>query len=306
MITRAHVPRIVGGLVGLVGLGFVARLVWTQRDELIDTLGQAQPGLLVLALGAGVAGLSVIGWAWQGLVLRLGGRIGVVSALRGYFVGQLGKYVPGGVWAVVGRGEWARRDGVAGPVAYASTMLSMVTAYVAGSLMAGIALLGTSTGPASFGRQWLVAGVVALGPLGLLCLHPRILHTMAKHARRLSKRELALDVLPWGQSLIIVVRQLAAWLGIGTATWLVSVGLGADLPYGMVMLATCVSWVAGFLFLPVPGGIGIREAAFVAVLGQDPVVATVALAARLLFIVADVTGAGVATSVLTLRTRISS
>lgn len=296
-MNRQNVPRIVGGLVGLLGLAFVLRLVWTTRDELGATLAQAQPALLAVALVAGTAGMGVIGLAWRVLVDRLGDRIDLVPALRAYFVGQLGKYVPGGVWAVVGRGEWARREGVTGTVAYASTMLSMITTYLAASFMAGIALVlggGLPTGASG----WLVLGVVALGPLGLLALHPRIWDGLAGLARRVSRRELRLKVLPWPVSAGIVARQLGAWAGIGAATWLVAIGLGADLDPWRVLLATCVSWVAGFLFLPVPGGIGIREAAFVGVLGQDPVVATVALAARLLFVLVDLTGAGLSTLVV--------
>lgn len=294
MTARRRIPRIIGGLVGLLGLAFVVRLVWRFREDLVDTLSRAQPAWLLVALVVGVCGMSVIGLAWRRLVQQMGGDIDRASALRAYFVGQLGKYVPGGVWAVVGRGEWARREGVAGTVAYASTMLSMITAYVAASLVAGIALV-VDGGALDGANPWLVAGVVALGPLGLLGLHPRLLGWGADLARRVSHRELQLEVLPWPQALGVVARQLLAWIGIGGATWLVTVGLGADLSFVRVLLATCVSWVAGFLFLPVPGGIGIREAAFVGVLGQDPIVATVALAARLLFIVVDVTGAGSAT-----------
>lgn len=291
MKDHAVVPRLLGGLVGLLGLAFVGRLVWTQRAELADTLVRIEVIWLVPALVLGIAGMSTIGWAWQGWVLRMGGRIALASALRAYFVGQLGKYVPGGVWAVVGRGEWARRAGVPRSSAYTSTMLSMGTAYVAGALVAALALLAQVGDPAGFAPGWLVLGVAALGPMGLLALHPGVMKWLAAAARRLSRGVVDVQAPSWGESAVMVARQLPAWLGIGGATWLLSVGLGADLDFLRVLLATCVSWVAGFLFLFVPGGIGIREAAFVGVLGQDPVVATVALAARLLFVVVDVTGA---------------
>jgi len=287
-MTSRKWSSLVGGLVGVVGLGFVVRLMWQQRDDLASTLHRAEPGWLVLALCVGVAGMSVIGWCWMLLVRVLGDDIGLVSAERGYFVGQLGKYVPGGLWAVLGRGEWARREGVAGAVAYSSTMLSMGTAYVAGSLAAGVTMV-VARPPGEVG--WLTVAVVALGPVGLLALHPAIFGRVTGLARRVSGRELAIEVPSWGASVGVVVRQLAAWVGIGTATWLVGVAIGADVSWPAVVVATCVAWVAGFLFLPVPGGIGIREAAFVAVLGGSPVAATIALAARLLFIVVDVVGA---------------
>jgi uncharacterized membrane protein YbhN (UPF0104 family) len=57
--------------------------------------------------------------------------------------------------------------------------------------------------------------------------------------------------------------------------------------------AAILSWIVGFVSVPVPGGIGVREAAFVAVVGTIPtgVRATVAVAARLCFILVDTGGA---------------
>jgi hypothetical protein len=53
-----------------------------------------------------------------------------------------------------------------------------------------------------------------------------------------------------------------------------------------------LSWAAGLVAAPVPAGAGVREATFVALAGLSlGVAATVAVAARLLFIVVDVLGA---------------
>lgn len=298
-VTSRKWSSLVGAAVGVLGLGFVGRVMWRQRDVVAETLARAEPAWLVAAVLVGVLGLSVIGWAWTSFVRALGSHIRLVPALHAYYLGQLGKYVPGGVWAVVGRGEWARRAGVPGAVAYSSTMLSMGTAYVAASVVAGSTLLVT-------GRidtvGWVGLGVVALGPLGILALHPRVVAAAAELVRRLGGREIRLDVPAWGESVGIVAWQTTAWIGIGTGTWLTGTGLGMDLPWTSLLVATCVSWTAGFLFLPAPGGIGIREAAFVAVLGGTPESAALALSARLVFVVADVVGAGATTVVATSST----
>lgn len=291
------VARVASWLIGLAGMGFVLRLFWTQRDQLADTLRRATPAWLLVGLVVAMLGMGVIAWVWRLLVIRLGSDLPVVQALRGFFVGQLGKYVPGGVWVIVGQGEGARREGVSGPVAYMATGLASVTAYVAAGLVAAATLVtaGSLLGPLDDGVTWLVIGVAAVGPIGLLGLHPAVLGGLVELARRVTKRPLELEVLPWRTSAGLVARQLATWLLVGAATWLTVVALGGDLPFDQVLLATCVSWTAGFLFLPVPGGIGVREAAFVAVLGGTPLAATVALAARLLFVLADLVAAGLAT-----------
>jgi uncharacterized membrane protein YbhN (UPF0104 family) len=60
-------------------------------------------------------------------------------------------------------------------------------------------------------------------------------------------------------------------------------------------VAAVLSWVVGFVLVPVPGGVGVREAAFVAAAGSlDPgIAAATAVAARVLFIGVDAFGAAI-------------
>jgi uncharacterized membrane protein YbhN (UPF0104 family) len=58
--------------------------------------------------------------------------------------------------------------------------------------------------------------------------------------------------------------------------------------------AAMLSWVVGFVLVPVPGGVGVREAAFVALVGGSVpagVRATAAVVARLAFMLVDALGA---------------
>jgi uncharacterized membrane protein YbhN (UPF0104 family) len=62
-----------------------------------------------------------------------------------------------------------------------------------------------------------------------------------------------------------------------------------------VFVAAVVSWVVGFVAVPVPGGVGVREAAFLALAGLPAGIgATVALVARLMFMGIDALGAAAA------------
>ena len=61
---------------------------------------------------------------------------------------------------------------------------------------------------------------------------------------------------------------------------------------GAIAFAAVLSWIAGFLAVPVPGGVGVREAVFVAAAGLDPGVgAAVALVTRAVFMAVDAAGA---------------
>jgi uncharacterized membrane protein YbhN (UPF0104 family) len=59
-----------------------------------------------------------------------------------------------------------------------------------------------------------------------------------------------------------------------------------------MMFATILSWVVGFLAVPVPSGAGIRETVLFAASGLPQSTAiTTAVGARILFVVVDVVGA---------------
>ena len=297
--------RLAGIAVGLAGLAFVVRLVLRERVALAALVRDVELAWLAAAVGAGLAGMAGIGLTWGAIVQRLDRRApgdrgqseGLTTArvLRGSFVGQLGKYVPGAVWGVVGRGAWARRDGVAPPAAYGSALLSMVTAYLAACAVAAACLpvvWGLRADLVPIAGRWVAVGVGLLAPLGLIALHPRWSAPLLRLFERRTGREIPLRLLPWRASAGFVARQVPSWLLVSAATWATARGLGVELGPGAVTLATCVSWVVGFLAVPVPGGLGVRETVFVALLQGDGAVATVALAARLVFVLVDATGAG--------------
>jgi len=66
-----------------------------------------------------------------------------------------------------------------------------------------------------------------------------------------------------------------------------------------IAFAAILSWVAGLLAVPVPAGAGVRETVFIATSGlPSELGATVAVAARVLFIIADAGGAALGAAYL--------
>ena len=201
---------------------------------------------------------------------------------------------------MVGRGELARRSGLARSTAYASVALSLGVLYLAALFVAvgflPFALTGGGTSP------WMLF-LLAL-PLGLVMLHHRVLERLADLARRLTHRALVVAIPAWKQSVVLVLQYVPTWFFIGGATYAVSRSLTPDVSVPRVMFAAVLSWVAGFLAVPVPAGAGVREAVFIAASGlPGGIAATTAVAARVLFIVVDAGGAGIGLSVLGLRRR---
>ena len=205
------------------------------------------------------AAMLVIASGWW-TILRSGhasvgptdGTVTRTRAWTWFFAGEIGKYVPGTVWPILGRGELAVRGGVARREAYRSVFHSLALFYLACAAVAALLL------PWSY---LLIAIAVVVA------------------ARLLPVR--------------IAVRYLPAWAFIGTATWTVARGLDPDAPFVGVVAAAAASWLAGFLAVPVPGGVGVREAVFVALAPtMAPGVAeTTAVAVRVAFVGVDAVAA---------------
>lgn len=284
------------------GLAFVVQRIWSTWDETGPVLRSAEPSWLLVAFVLAAAGMTAIALPWVAVVRALGGSLSLSTAVLTYYVGEIGKYLPGGVWPVVGRGELAVRTGMRRTVAYTSVLFSLAVLYLAALLSAaGLFPVVLATGGSSSKPVLLVL----LVPLGLVALHPAVLGPLVGLAGRITKRDVALDLPGWGVMVGLVLRYIPAWLLIGSATWAVTRALSADVSWIEICLATVLSWSAGFLVAPAPGGVGIREAAFVAVAASmaGGVAAAAALCARLVFMVVDALGAALCGIVLGSRRR---
>lgn len=282
---------IVGTAIALGGLAFVTRILVEEWDETRELISQARWGWLVLAVIVCLTGMTSIGMPWRAIIAALGEKHTFRDTLRWYFPGQLGKYIPGGIWPVVGRGELAVKGGVSRIVAYTSVGLSLALTYLACGLVALCFLvIAVLSGDDAGSGLWALSVL----PLGLVVLHPRILRLLLSVAERALSRDVAVNVPPYRTTLRLLVSHAPAWTLIGTGTWLVARAFDPSAPFAQVAFAGVLSWLVGFIIIPVPGGIGVREVAFAAAavsLSSD-LAATVAIVSRLCFVTSDLAGAG--------------
>jgi uncharacterized membrane protein YbhN (UPF0104 family) len=280
-----------GLIIGLVGLGFAVFALYSAWDELLAAdfapAGLASAGII------GLVGMATIGANWMRILRILGSSPPLRSGIRWYFVGQLGKYIPGGLWAVLGRAELATRGGTPRPVAYSSVAMSLITTYAAaastGAVFIGLGSEGSST------RLAWIAVSVAIVAAAVLALSRPVVSWISSVATRFG-RKIELPSASLSTSLSAIILTMPAWLAIGGATALVSHALGFSAGVPQIVAATCYAWLAGFLVVPLPSGLGVREAVFIALYpGPTQEAAATAIIARVVFILVDLTGAGVAT-----------
>ena len=281
----------VGVIIAIAGGVFVARAIADGYDASRDAIRDASVGWLLASVPVAFAGMTLVGVPWRQSMRLLGARPSMRDTLVWYFLGQLGKYVPGTLWPIVGRAELARRGGVDRPSAYGSVVLTLGATYLAAVLVV-IGFLPVA-GDNGAGDAWWV---LLLLPIGLAVLHPAILGWGRRTLERIVRRPVDVVIPAWRDSVALVVRHAPAWFFIGTATWLVARAFDGDAGWAELMVPSVLSWIVGFVVVPVPGGIGVREAAFTAAALSldDGVGATVAVVSRLVFMLVDAGGAGIA------------
>lgn len=286
---RVTVIRVIGVTVAGLAIALCVRTLVDSWPDVRETLADARPGWLLLALLASAAAMAALGLAWWRCLRAFGVEVPLLTAMGWYFGGELGKYLPGGVWAAVGRGELAVRSRrIDRSTAYGTVLLSYAAMCIAAAAVCG--LLGPVIAITGHGRPaWAWLAMLLLPAVALT--HPRVLGAAPALAGRLSNGRITLVVPAWPTTARLVAWSVPAWVLLGGAAAAVTEALGLAQSPVRVALAAVAAWMIGFLVVPVPAGAGVRELVFVGLCGLSaaPAVA-VAVLARALLIVVDASG----------------
>ena len=187
-VTRRSLAGVVGLAVGIAGLAFVGIRIARDWDQIVETMRSANPAWLFAAVVAGLVSMTLIAVNWLSLIERRGHATSLSAGLSWFFVGQLGKYVPGGIWPVVGQAELASRAGPDRRSTYLATASSMTT------MLLGAVTVAAVSGLASPYDRWVTAALIGLGlavGFGSLGL-PQVRTGLGRLASAISRRPVEL------------------------------------------------------------------------------------------------------------------
>jgi uncharacterized membrane protein YbhN (UPF0104 family) len=250
--------------------------------------------VIFAAFVAGLAGLTCSMVVWRCLLADLGSPLSFGDAWRVMFIGQLGKYIPGSVWPVIGQMELGAERGVPRSRSAVSMVLSAGVMVLTGTLVAAATVPFGARG--SVGRCWWI---LLLIPIGVTLLSPPLLNRMLAFTLRLLRTATPPQRVTTRGLVVSVVWALVGWLSNGAMTYIIMRRLAGP-GHAVVLVSVggfALSWVAGYLAVFAPAGAGVREAVMVAVLGtqtKTSVALVVALITRALTIAADALTGGLA------------
>jgi glycosyltransferase 2 family protein len=292
--TRATVIK---GLRLLITLAIAASIVYAVvrlwpdvRSTLLRLNGWTLAGSFLAALAAIAANVK----AWQAVLHELDHEVPTVRAGQIYLVGQLGKYLPGSVWAFVLQMELSLRAGIPRARSFAASLMLVGLSTTAALLLGlfGIPTLVEVGGAA-------VWGAAVLAPVAVICAIPPVLSRLVDIFLRVLGRAGLNHRLRLTGLLKIMGWSGLAWTLFGIHFYLLGIGAGGGLTPTLTdaIGSFALAMTAGLLAVASPSGLGVREAVLVASLSPFGGVGTalgVALASRLILTVADVLAAGVA------------
>ena len=290
-MARAGWARAAQWVAGLAIVVFAARSLVRNWEQLRSQplAWQVDPPTLLLSAAVVWLMYALLIVAWRTMLASWGQQLDGWTAARIWTVSSLGKYLPGKVWAVAGMALMSQRAGIAPWAATGSAVVLQVLAIGCGAAIAGLTgrrVLESAHPGAGTVLIVLVAGA-AVG-VALLLWPPFLRRLLQLAAPGAEARE-----APRRFGIVFgVVANLTAWLGYGAALWLLARGLlpSAGLSFGLAVAVFTASYLAGFLALFAPGGLGVREGLFILML-QGPLgigaATALAVASRVLLTITE-------------------
>lgn len=296
-------------LVAAVGFGW-----WGLRgyhEQIVSAIGRSSPVRVLGAVLLVLVGLAVTGAVWRAVLTGFGHHVPQRPAASIFFVGQLGKYIPGSVWSLGAQADMARSFRVPGRTTVAAGLVFLYVHVV--SALPVATLLGrwdgpeqpvdealVRSGPLAAGitdLPWWVALLACATTVVLLC--PPVLGLIG---RLLAGREQPLR-LTWARSALLMALMSVTWglYGVGVLLVIPPTDLaGAGGLVGLwapVTAAFAAAHMVGVLIVLAPAGAGARELTLIGLLAPMlgvPTATAAALLTRVVHTVDDFLIAGMA------------
>jgi glycosyltransferase 2 family protein len=225
-------------------------------------------------------------WFWRAMLKRMDQKVGWYDAIRAYYVGHLGKYLPGKALVLVMRGTMLKEAGAnpvfAGVTAAYETLMFMWSGAALAVALAPVAM------PAAYWQQmplvvqglrqhvWLLPLIVLVATVGVTPFSAMLFTIVGRKA--LPRDASSATPPPFTASLMV---QGAFITSLGWLCHAASLGCTlqavSNRPFDLTLLpiwlaSVCVSTVGGFVILIAPGGLGVREWLIVEMLKDQPAI----------------------------------
>jgi len=257
-----------------------------------------------LGLLAYVIGMMPAAIAWLQTLRAFGETVPLWVGLHAYFLGHLGKYVPGKAMVIVLRVRRLAPHGIGIKPTIVSIFVETLTSVAVGAILGCVFLFFAP----KFPPTWMMICAAICIPCSLVFLLPHtfrlVLTLLAKSKIGRMPRSVG-DAFTWRMMMRACVWMILGWVLHGTAGWLVLSGIQSTPElWTFQAWAACVSAVSlgavvGFASM-LPGGAVIRELVITWLLSSivpQPIALFAAIAFRIANLIAEFLVVGVVSTI---------
>jgi uncharacterized membrane protein YbhN (UPF0104 family) len=258
---RVSYLRILQWLLVMIIFFLLGRTVWQDWAQVRGASFSVRPFLFVSGTVVFAFSYFIQIGAWYLITLKLGIALSFSETVENWFTSQLGKYLPGKVWLVLGRFYFYESKGKSKKMITIALYLETVILIVTGALIFFASLLFLKE--LRFIQETALGWTFLLLALVLLSLHPWVLRRICNWILTRFKREPISLPISYPNILWILLTCLLSWVVGGIGFYFL---IHAIYPIGFqhVLFLTgslAISSTLGLIALFAPGGLGVREGA---------------------------------------------
>lgn len=237
------------------------------------------PVRLVLSLVLLVGVYVAHAFLWRRIVIDLGvGRPDPRTTVRVYFVASLGRYIPGKLWQIAGLAILSSRAGMRAGGATAAALLGQFGFLATGLLFVAVILPDWVSGPTPYILGFVMVSmagaiwVVTATPAGHATREWLRSHLGEKSGQRLTATLDLADRMRGRDAIVWALGYGLSWVLLGIAFTLFTTAFVPEaVPHNRLVAGTvAASYLAGYMVLVAPAGLGVREGAMTALLTAIP------------------------------------
>ena len=259
--------KIIGVILSLLILWFMGNQFVKNWEDIKPYLSNMKIGWFIISIIMYAIVFLLTGYNWSYLLWKMDSKLGKMDYLDIHMTSALARYIPGGIWNIVGKAYMCTNKGVE----KRATTISMILEYVFQIISSSLFLLFFI--PILFANNnnsfWIVALAGLLIILTVIFI-PNIIKVGIKVIGKVFKDDTSEINLEKKYVYNVLGRYVRVWLltGIGLIILVIAFSKVEILQGIYLILSYPISWVIGFLS-PSPNGMGIREGVLGVLLGNS-------------------------------------
>ncbi len=257
---KGQLVTIIGAIFIIVSLLYLGKSFTTGITEAggLQNLLQFDVSWFLIATAFLIIHLVVAGYTWALVTNASGGKITLKQGFSIHFLSQIGKYVPGKIWAAMGKYSLSRSVGLTNIQVGQGLVLETIF-IVLGCILTTIPLVSVAATDSGYAVSSGIMVATGLSIILLFMLHPIVFRKISSLIQKVMKSHFPIKERSFFEMLRILLVYVFVFVALGIAFWFLSLSFGLSMPFFPGIFIYPAAMGIGYLVIFAPGGIGARE-----------------------------------------------